>query len=111
MQARTLIILGAAALTACAAPWHKPGGTKAEFEETLGACEAQAQRAVPTVTAYYVSPGSSFISQNCDHDRDRCATYSAVTPPSVNSYDANAAERNQYVRACLFKHGWTDETP
>lgn len=104
------LMLLATALSACATPWHKPGGTKAEFEQTLSACQLEAQRAVPPAVAYYVSPESSYSAKSCDdHDR-RCAEFSTDTPSAMTPYDANAPEREQYVRACLFKHGWTDDT-
>lgn len=108
MQAKTLIILCAAAVSACAAPWHKPGGTKAEFDETLSACQLEAQHAVPVALAYAVAAGSSFSASNCKGGH--CAEYSSYIPPTINSYDANTGQRDQYVWACLFRNGWSDQS-
>lgn len=96
------------AVSGCAAPWHKPGASQSEFEQTLSACQMEAQRAVPAVIAYRMSPGHSYTTNHCDK-HDRCTEETTYQPPTMTPYDQNEGMRNQHLRACLFRHGWSDE--
>lgn len=105
-----LLLCGAAlvlGLSGCAAEWHKPGGTQAEFEQTLSACQLEAQHAVPVVTAYRMVPGHSRTTSKCKDNK--CTESTTYAPPSTVAYDSNEGVRAQYLRACLFRSGWSDE--
>lgn len=103
-EARVLILVTAAALSACATHLRKLGGTKVELEETLSDWKTEAVREVPSATACCLSHGTSCRSRSCE--RDHCYTeYSTYTPSAINSYDANAPMCERSVCACLFKQG------
>jgi uncharacterized protein YceK len=108
--ARVLIgLLLTVALAGCATRWYKPGATEAEFEETLSACQVSAEKAVPPDIRYTINPGSRYVTRRCDDYG--CSDYATYTPPTQTAYDANAGVRAQYVRACMFRHGWTTRAP
>ena len=92
-------------LGGCATRWYKAGATRAQFEETLSACQIEASRAVPPDMRYTIEPGTGYHSEECGPFG--CSGYSTYTPPSQSAYDANAGVRAQYVRACLYRHGWS----
>lgn len=95
------------ALSGCAAPWHKAGATQAEFEQTLSSCQLEAQHKVPAIIAYRMIPGRTVTSSSCKHDH--CTEETTYQPPTMTPYDQNEGMREQYERACLFRHGWSDE--
>lgn len=108
MRQQLIASLLAAALAACASQWHKAGGTQGEYEQTLSACQLEAQRAVPAAPEYAVAAGTSYTTTKCKDNA--CTEYSTFIPSSINSYDANTDQRDQYVRACLFRNGWSDQS-
>lgn len=100
--------VAAVMLSGCATPWHKPGGTQAEFEQTLNGCGMESQQAVPELISYAMVPGSSYRTMSCNK-HNQCSEYSTFTPPTLAPYDRNASARAQYVRACLYRNGWSDQ--
>ncbi|MGE4526950.1 MAG: hypothetical protein AB7D00_01170 [Rhodospirillaceae bacterium] len=104
---RLILVAAAAALSGCATPWHKPGGTQAEFEQVLSACQIEAQQAVPVATAYRMTPGRTHTTSKCKDNK--CTETTTYAPPTMTPYDTNEGMRAQYQRACLFRHGWSDE--
>jgi len=108
MRTKKLIVIAAAVvLSGCANPWHKPGGTQAELEQVVSACQIEAQQAVPAAIAYRLTPGRTHTTSKCKNDK--CSETTTYTPPAMTPYDTNAGMRAQYERACMFRHGWSDE--
>lgn len=98
-------------LSACAKPtyWVKPGATSAEWEQVKAACLLEGVREVPVATTYSLHPGSSYTTTNCDKKGQNCSTYETQTPPSYEQHDANAPLRDQVVRGCYARNGWTEQ--
>ncbi|WP_337997807.1 hypothetical protein [Oleispirillum naphthae] len=104
---RLILVASAAVLSGCANPWHKPGATQAEFEQTLSVCQLEAQHAVPAVMAYRMTPGRTHTTSKCKDNK--CTETTTYSPPAMTAYDSNDGVRAQYLRACLFRSGWSDE--
>ncbi|HXP97978.1 MAG TPA: hypothetical protein VN809_14780 [Telmatospirillum sp.] len=105
-----VMVVVALSLSACArVSWVKPNAGAAEWEQTKAACMLEGAQRVPVAPAYAMQPGSSYTSTNCDNKGHNCTTYDTVTPPSVQQYDANAGLRDQVVKACFYRNGWTEK--
>jgi hypothetical protein len=106
-----LLVVVAFSLAGCVRTyWVKPNAGPGEWEQVKAACMLEGARTVPVVAAYEMQPGSSYATTSCDKKGQNCSTYDTVTPPSVHQYDANAGLRDQVVRGCFARNGWTEKT-
>lgn len=99
-----------ATMTACAPTtyWDKPGATAGEWEQTKADCMLDGATKVPAAPVYVMTPGSSSSAVSCDKKGRNCSTYDTYSPPTMQQMDGNAALRDQVIRGCLARNGWTE---
>jgi hypothetical protein len=99
------------ALAGCTHYWAKPGGTPAEFDATIAACESWAYQLLPmTVEQVQLSPGYvTPLSSVCEPYGRGGACYptgGTYVPPNYGSVDRNGRARDYAIAACLNDAGW-----
>jgi hypothetical protein len=111
-------------LSGCATyQWSKDGATQQDFSQDSYQCTAQAAQMFPTaVVAQQVTQGYTTAAYtNCNSDgsanvsgsyvygssNTNCTTTGGqYVPPTYVNVDANANNRSQAARQCMFAHGY-----
>lgn len=103
-----MVVLTVVPLLGCVhTVWVKPGATQAEFEQVKAACLVEGMQTVPPREhVEMVSGAYSSGSSKCKGNR--CSQSSYYSPPQYATVDDNAPLRNQVIRACLYRNGWTE---
>lgn len=101
-----LLLLGLAGCSRTV--WQKPGATQSEYEQIKAACMLEGIRNVPQDNrTVLLSDGVQYTTDKC-HKGHECRTITHFTPPQYGVRDMNENIRDQVMRACMFRNGWTE---
>lgn len=105
------LCLACLVLSACSRTvWQKPGAMQGDFEQAKAACMLEGLHNVPQDNrVVLLSEGRRYTRDRCRHDHD-CLAITQYTPPQYGVRDMNTELRDQVVRACLYRNGWTEVT-
>ena len=107
---RYLLLSCFALLPSCAdnaSIWVKAGSTPSEFEQMKAECMLEGHdRVMPDKHRELVSGSSSWASGRCKGWS--CSAWGGHTPAQYEQVDKNAPLRNQVIKACFYRNGWTE---
>jgi hypothetical protein len=97
--------------------WYKLNAGQSEWVQTSSGCLSESTQTVPVALVQTMTPGRWKSTKHCDKKQNNqpqnCWNEKTYIEPSVEVHDANVEVRNQSVKACLWRNGWseTEDSP
>ena len=108
MLRRTYILIVLGLLAACSplTLYYKEGAPVERLTRDEATCRTEALRILPVDTRTRIVPGTMVPQTICDGAGNCQTVWVKTSPDRIETYDANAGARAQYVESCMGEKGY-----